>query len=400
MSNQAKNTPENLKKYPVTVLLIDDQLVIAETIRTMLEGETDIIFHYCTDPAKALQMAHTVHPTVILQDLVMPDVDGLTLLRYFRANPKTKDIPVIVLSAKEEPLVKAEAFALGAADYLVKLPDKIELLARIRHQSLAYIHLLERNDAYEKLVESQATLNTDLRNAALYVTSLLPAPLQGDVEASWCFIPSTQLGGDAFGYHWLDGDHFALYLLDVCGHGVGAALLSITIMNVIRSGSLVGADFKDPADILSSLNEVFPMEKHNNMFFTIWYGVFNKRTRLLTYSSGGHPPALLYNLKSPDISPNLLSTSGLVIGAMPNSTYVNDSCHIPFDNRLFLFSDGVFELLNVNNKLLSLEDFIKLINQYVKKSIRDLNKVVEASKELQNAKSFVDDYSIIEFFFR
>lgn len=392
---------KNLKSYPITILLVDDQPVIAEALRYMLQDETNMHFHYCNEPENAIQVAHEIHPTVILQDLVMPDIDGLTLLRYYKASPEIQNIPVIVLSTKEEPLIKADAFALGAVDYIVKLPDKIELLARIKHHSEAYIRLLERNDAYAKLMENQSILNADLHNAAVYVTSLLPLRLQGDVEASWRFIPSAQLGGDSFGYHWLDADNFAFYLLDVCGHGVGAALLSITVANVIRSQSLINSDFKDPAHVLSNLNEMFPMEKHNNMFFTIWYGVYNKKSRLLKYSSGGHPPAILYDLKDVNtLVPLSLRTGDLVIGAVPMTVFSNKVCQVPFNNRLFLFSDGVYELKNSQNEMIVLEDFINLLNTYVKQSHNDLDKIVEAAQQLQEGKTaFMDDFSIVEFTF-
>ena len=391
---------KDLKTYPITVLLVDDQPIIAEAVSSMLSGEKNISFHYCSEPEKAIQAAHDVQPTIILQDLVMPDIDGLTLLRYFQANPDTRDVPVIVLSTKEDPMIKANAFALGAVDYIVKLPDKIELLARIRHHSEAYIHLLERNDAYEKLLESKALLNTDLRNAALYVTSLLPLPLKGEIDAVWRFFPSVQLGGDSFGYHWLDEDHFVLYLLDVCGHGVGAALLSVTIANVIGSQALLHTDFKNPAQVLGKLNEMFPMERHNNMFFTIWYGIYNKKKRQLTFSTGGHPPALLYNLDGGSMDPRLLHTEGLVIGALPHVSYINDTCQIPINNKLFLFSDGVYEIKYANDEVATLEDFKKNLNQYVATSQNDLDKVVQDAQKMQNEEiNFSDDFSIIELTF-
>lgn len=124
-----------------SVLLIDDQPIIGEAIRRLIERESDISFHFCSDPTQAIQMALEVKPTVILQDLIMPDIDGLMLLRWFRSHPETRDIPVVVLSAKEEPEFKAEAFAQGANDYLIKLPDPIELIARIRYHSRAYSNL-------------------------------------------------------------------------------------------------------------------------------------------------------------------------------------------------------------------------------------------------------------------
>src|SRR4029077_15457359 len=118
---------------------------------------------------------------------------------------KTREIPMIVLSIKEEPTIKAQAFGLGANDYLVKLPDKVELIAAIRHHSAGYIAQLQRNEAYRKLAESQRQLAREVSEAAKYVESLLPASLsQGPVRIEWKFVPSTQLGGDAFGYHWLD----------------------------------------------------------------------------------------------------------------------------------------------------------------------------------------------------
>jgi signal transduction histidine kinase len=147
------------------VLLVDDQPVVAEAIRRIVAGEPDIDFHYCRHAGEALAVAQRVKPTVILQDLVMPDLDGLALLRLYRADPETTDIPVVVLSTREEPVVKSQAFALGASDYLVKLPDPIELVARIRLHSRARMHQLQRDDAYRALRESQQQLvvsNTEL----------------------------------------------------------------------------------------------------------------------------------------------------------------------------------------------------------------------------------------------
>ena len=224
---QPEQTAVSIGIHQIIVLLIDDQAMVGEAVRRMLLGEENISYHFCSEPSKAISLANELAPTVILQDLVMPDVDGLTLVKFFRRNPQTKDIPLIVLSSKEEAKTKAEAFAMGANDYLVKLPDKIELIARIRHHSAGYINMLERNEAFKALQESQRRLAAELAEAADYVASMLPEKLDGVIKTDWKFVSSTSLGGDAFGYHWLDDNHFVMYLLDVCGHGVGAALLSI-----------------------------------------------------------------------------------------------------------------------------------------------------------------------------
>ena len=141
--NRAENAL-SLHEYQITVLLVDDQRIVGEAVRRILAGAEDIEFHHCSDANKALETAEALSPTIILQDLVMPDMDGLSLLRLYRDHAPTRDVPVIVLSVKEDAQTKADAFGLGASDYLIKLPDPIELVARIRHHSKGYINLLER----------------------------------------------------------------------------------------------------------------------------------------------------------------------------------------------------------------------------------------------------------------
>ena len=150
------------------VLLVDDQAMVAEAIRRMLADELDIEFHYCSDPRQAVKQAVTVKATIILQDLVMPDVDGMTLVRFYRNNPTTRDIPVIVLSSKDDPQVKSDAFSNGATDYLVKLPEKIELLARIRAHAKSYLVQKERDNAFrtmEKMQEQLSAINNELAHS-------------------------------------------------------------------------------------------------------------------------------------------------------------------------------------------------------------------------------------------
>jgi len=147
-----------LDENAAMVLLVDDQALIGEAVRRSLAEQENIDFHFCADPHQAIAQAIQIRPTVILQDLVMPGVDGLTLVGEYRANPGTRDIPIIVLSTKDDPATKSAAFAAGANDYLVKLPDAIELIARIRYHSRSYLTLLQRDEAYRALRESQQRL--------------------------------------------------------------------------------------------------------------------------------------------------------------------------------------------------------------------------------------------------
>lgn len=391
---------ENLtvfSKHTITVLLVDDQEIVAEAVRRMLAEEPDIQLEYCQDPTKALDMARRIHPTLILQDLIMPGIDGLTLVKFFRAAEATRRIPLIVLSTKEDPATKAEAFSRGVNDYLVKLPDKVELIARIRYHSKAYITLLERNETYDALLASQAALESELKQAAAYVRALLPVRLKGDIRTDWEFIPSTSLGGDSFGYHWIDEDHFAMYLLDVCGHGIGAALLSISVINALRSESLNHVDFRDPAQVLTELNQVFKMENHNDMFFTIWYGVYHKQKGEIVYAGGGHPPAIAITGETSETAvPVKLAGEGFIIGAMPDKDYPVASFSLKPFTRLYIFSDGIYEVNGCGGKICMAEDFVRIVGDLFKENQAHVKGIIDSMKTRQGKGVFDDDVSLLE----
>src|ERR1700722_18089249 len=175
-----KNMPIALKEHNIKVFLVDDQRIVGESIRRMLLDIPGLEYRFCADPTIALAEAQAFEPTVILQDLIMPGVDGIEMVRAFREHPATAATPLIVLSSKEEPTTKAEAFAAGANDYMVKLPDKLEVVARIRYHSAAYISRLERDEAFTVLEAQQKIIKRELAEAANYVESLLPAPMPPD----------------------------------------------------------------------------------------------------------------------------------------------------------------------------------------------------------------------------
>ncbi len=151
------------------VLLVDDQPFVAEVLRRFLANEHNLMLHYCADPNEAIATAEHVRPTVILQDLVMPGIDGLALVSRFRANPTTKGTPIIVLSSKEDPETKSLAFSLGANDYLVKLPEPLEFVARVRYHSNACLSRRQRDEAFSALRRSQQQLLES--NTALLATN-------------------------------------------------------------------------------------------------------------------------------------------------------------------------------------------------------------------------------------
>ena len=189
-AGEAADAP-GLSRYQITVLMVDDQAMFGEGVRRMLLSETDIGFHYCQNPLEAQELAEQVQPTLILQDMVMPQLDGIAMLDLFRNAPATRQVPVVMLSTKEDPEIKAKAFAHGASDYIVKLPDKIELIARIRHHAGGYIAQLQRNAAFRALEASEsklAILNRDLAAESAksdrLLLNILPAKVAAELKQS------------------------------------------------------------------------------------------------------------------------------------------------------------------------------------------------------------------------
>ena len=366
---------------------------MAAHVKQMLAGETDIVFHYCQDPARAIETANAVNPTVILQDLVMPEIDGLQLVKFYRANAGTRDTPLVVLSSKEEPIIKARAFALGASDYMVKLPDKLEVIARVRYHSRGYINLLERNEAYRALAEKQRELAAEVNRAARYVQSLLPAPItSGSFAVNWKFVPSTQLAGDMFGYHWIDKKHFAIYLLDVSGHGVGSALLAVSAANVISSGGLPGVDPRDPGRVMTKLNEMFQMERQDGKYFTIWYGVYRPAERALAYCNAGHPPALLYSAGEVQ----QLEADGPAVGMVPELPYETRTTEVGKGARLLIYSDGVFEVEKPDGQMWQYTDFVEQIVPELAHDGDLIGRHLEFCREMSKVDVLGDDFSMVE----
>jgi sigma-B regulation protein RsbU (phosphoserine phosphatase) len=380
----------------VRVLLIDDQRIIGEAVRRMLEGAIDIEYHFVQDPNEAIAKAKTIEPTVILQDLVMPGVDGIELVKQFRTDPLTQWIPLVVLSSKEEAATKAEAFAAGANDYLVKLPDPVELIARIRYHSSAYLAILERQEAYEALEASQQQLAAELSEAADYVRSQFSAPRQTErVTASWLFKPCSSLGGDAFGYFDIDDDHFGLFLLDVCNHGIGCALLSVTAMNALQHQAFIDVDYREPIQVMDALNITFPMEKHNNLYFTIWYGVFQWSSRTLRYSSAGHPPAILLTPENVE----LLRCSAPPVGSFEGIKFEEAKTRIPERSKLYVYSDGIYEIQMQDGKELEFSTFLDELKKPEATSGQKLNEILATMTRLQGRAHFDDDVSMMELLF-
>ncbi len=255
------------------------------------------------------------------------------------------------------------------------------------------------------LQQSQAALNaahekmsTELDRAATYVQSTLPRKLddkEGKFLTDWHYIASSQLGGDLFGYHELDDHRMVMYLLDVSGHGIGSSLLSVSAHDTIRRHTLPNVRFENPPEVLAALNAAFPMEENHGHFFTIWYGVYDSRTRELTFSVAGHHPAIMIEPQSQEAVD--LGTRNLMIGVMPDVEFDVGAHLIPPGSRLYIFSDGAFEINGPNDDMLGFDGLRAIISSIDGQTpAARLDQILKQIREFQGTDEFVDDYSMTE----
>lgn len=243
-------------------------------------------------------------------------------------------------------------------------------------------------------IKKAQELDRDLRKASDYVATLLPAPIaNGPVRAEWRFVPSAQLGGDAFGYYWLDPTTFVFYLVDVSGHGVGAAMHSVTVLNVLRQRALPNVDFKNPASVLASLNDRFPSDSHNGLYFTMWYGVYRTDERTVTYGSAGHGPAVL--VPSDKSETQLLGMPALMIGLLPSQPYDVQHAAMPPGSTLFLFSDGAYEIVTKTDDRWELSNFLPLLMEPAVPGTSEPDRVYQAVKKVAAPGPLEDDFSLV-----
>jgi serine phosphatase RsbU (regulator of sigma subunit) len=254
--------------------------------------------------------------------------------------------------------------------------------------------VLEHEWRSRREVEAASAADDSLEKAKQYVRSLLPVPLQhGLVRTDWVLQPSARLGGDLFGYHFIDTKTFAIYLVDVSGHGADAAMHAVSVMNVLRQRSIPGVDVRDPSRMTAYLNDMFQMESHGGMLLSLWYGVFDIETRTLAFSSAGHHPAYLVDARRDCAIP--LGNANVLIGMMPGYNYRSGRTEVPAGCSLYLFSDGAFEVEAMDGSVRSLDEFVPLLTAPVDPAKTESQRLLDTVKATTGRQSFEDDFTLV-----
>lgn len=254
--------------------------------------------------------------------------------------------------------------------------------------------LLKHEWRTEREILQHHEFERELRKANAYALALLPPPVtEGPIRSEWLFEPCSKLGGDAFGYGPLGDTLFMFYMMDVSGHGAGAAMHSVTVMNLLRQHAVPGADMTRPEEVLRALNTMFPMEDHAGMYFTMWYGVYDKASRELRFASAGHHPAYLIPPGRPEAI--ALRTRNGPVGADPETTYRADRVLVPPESSIYLFSDGVFEIVTKEGLQWGLGDFVPRLTGPGASATGECQRLYKEVRGLSQASSLEDDFSLL-----
>ncbi len=271
-------------------------------------------------------------------------------------------------------------------DKRTKLRNGVQIVAGTL--SLRY----EQRD--EKAVEDEARLEGELRNAVEYVRAILPEPITtGPVQAEWWYVPSSELGGDAFGYQYLNPTTFIGFVIDVSGHGLEPAMHAITVANAIRRRTLPGVDFADPAQVAAGVNSVFPMEEYHGLMLTMWYFAYDIPTRVLRYCSAGHHPSFLVTPEAD--APLPLWVKAPSIGMLPHAKWQTGRAAVPPGSRLYVFSDGAFEIVATNGESWVLQNLKDVMQKGATEGTSEARRIYQAVRAAARPGPLDDDFSAL-----
>ena len=368
------------------VLVIDDdpavQLVLTRVLKK--QGYNVVV---ASDGQEGLSQAQKLGPALIICDWMMPRLNGIEVCRRVKADPELSTTFFILLTSLDSVEDRVKGLDAGADDFISKPIEVHELTARVR--AGLRLHQLSHDLQTQKQI-----LMAELAEAAEYVRSLLPEPLETPVKIQSRYIPSSRLGGDGFDYFWLDPDFLAIYLMDTAGHGLRATLPAISVMNLLRSRALPDLNYYQPNQVLAALNHTFQMTAQNDKYFTIWYGVYNRPKRQLIYASAGHPPAIL--LSGKPTATQMLKTPGMPVGMFEEAMFVNKFCNIEPASSLYIFSDGIYEIQQPDGMLWSLDAFINVLKEMRNARKINLDFILDKVRSLNPKDFFEDDVSIVE----
>ncbi len=360
----------------VRVLVADDDPIQRDRLKISLEGWGYDVVCVANGRDAWEQLRGDDTFSILVTDWLMPELDGTELCRLVRQSPRSRYLPILLLTSRTRHEDLVEGLNAGADAFLTKPFDRALLLAQIRtaERILELEHRLATR--VDELRRVNQRLEADLSAAAEVQVSLLPepAPRINGVDFGWVYEACDQLGGDMFNVFALDDRHVGMYVLDVSGHGTPAALQSVTLSHVLTPFDVPGAVLKrgnrrrkrysvvPPADVARKLNAHFPLIERSGQFFSFLYGVLDVKTRLVRYVCAGHP--------CPIVASNgrvrcLEKGDGIPIGISDDAVYNEQQVQLQAGDQMIFYTDGVLETLSRSREAFGLDRLVAALSQRV-----------------------------------
>src|SRR5262245_30496685 len=404
---------------PGSLLLVEDEAIYSD----MLGGHLrDHGFHVtlAESGGQAIRMLKDGTFDLVLLDILLPGISGIDVLKYLRETHSATELPVIMATVMDQSSDIVDALKLGANDYVTKPFDLPVVLARVQthltvKRSVDRIirlerHLEERNAELEvanrELAQMNKRMKRDLEAAARVQQALLPStPLDvPGARFAWSFRPCTELAGDLLNVLQIDTNNIALYVLDVVGHGVAAALMAVTVNRVLTYAQSVPATLGEPrrgaekesrcspAEVAERLAREFPWDPRTEQFFTIVHGVLSLDTSEFRFVSAGHPgPVYLPHQGEPAV----LDVAGSPIG-LGGEHYEEHSMTMRTGDRIYMYSDGVLDAMNAEGRRFGQGRLIQALSQSRNGTLADsLNCVLQQLDKWSNRTTPHDDISLV-----
>jgi len=394
----------------IQILVAEDDPIQRMVLVELLKGKGNSVLS-ASDGAAAWEQLSRSDCSILFTDWMMPKMTGPDLIRKIRAADLGRYIYIILCTSKDSRADLIEGMKCGADDYIEKPVDEDELLVRLAagKRVTELEHRLEQDNrklvaANHSLTRAYDTIREDLEAAARMQRSLLPAPSTiHDMHCNSLFLPATGVAGDIFNFFSLNQHSAGFYLLDVSGHGIPAAMLSVTLSKALAPRPSQGSPLVRPApdgtfsirppnEAISELNRRF--QDQGDLYFTMVYGDWDRQSHRLRLAQAGHPEPILVRQGLP---PQALGNGGFPVGVLPEMTYDLLECQMEPGDRLYVSSDGILECANHSGEQFGLARLMEFVDRHRASTLEDLLQQLEVTMRewLGATEGFDDDVSLL-----
>ncbi|MBI2884267.1 MAG: SpoIIE family protein phosphatase [Candidatus Methylomirabilis oxyfera] len=388
------------------ILIVDDDADMRRLLlHTLQRWGYDIVA--AADGAQAWEILQNEPISFVITDWIMPNLNGLELCRRIREGRFARYIYIILLTAKHSRDELIKGMEAGADDFLIKPFNAGELKVRIRAGER--IVKLESNleEQNKKLQDAYSRIREDLDAAVTMQRSLLPshALVVPGFRCEWIFVPCHFVAGDIFNIFQLNEHQIGFYILDVSGHGIPAAMLSVTLSKLLSPTVSQGNplmrfipdpphyDIITPAEAVHTLNQLFQSKDDAMQYFTMIYGIVETRDARIVLTQAGHPSPV-YQPK--EAKAELLGTGGFPVGMLPDTTYGEEELHLHPGDRLFFYSDGIPECTGKNGERFSVDRLMALVDECRDRPLPDvMADIKQAIEHWKGGGEFEDDITML-----